>query len=228
MASRNWRDFAAAIVPTVLSGFYGERLVGVIALVADLISEGASEALKVSWLGEASSPDDALRFAAFDRNLERYPNETAAQHRARLLRAWQDWLAAGDESAIVGQLAAATFTQSVVYCQAEWLRPPETDVLGNPWWSLFWIFFPKGTHPVTAQGPICGGEFFCGGGARCGPIGIGGGAPVLVGIVQKWKPSDWVARELVFEISGSTCGTGHACGETGLVCGGECAVMGGA
>lgn len=226
MESRNWREFVGSIVPTVLSGFYGERFVGVIALLADLVSEGATEAVKVPWLAEPSSPDDALRFAAFDRNLERYPNETADQHRARLLRAWKDWQAAGDESAILGQLAAANFVGAVIYCQAEWLRPPETDVLGNPWWSLSWIFFPKGTHPVTAQGPICGSGLQCGSGVLCGPVGIGNVAKILVGIVQKWKPSDWVVRELIFEISGSTSGTAHTCGEPGLVCGGQCAAMG--
>jgi len=227
MESRNWREFVQGIVPTVFQGFYGERLVGVLALLADLISEGASEALKVPWLREPTSPDDALRFAAFDRNLERYPNESAAQHRARLLRAWQDWTAAGDESAILGQLGAAAFEGAVIYCQGEWWRPPDTDVLGNPWWSLCWIFFPRGTHPASSQGPVCGAAgLLCGGGAFCGPVGLGSIASVLVGIIQKWKPADWVVRDLIFEISGSTCGTGHTCGESALACGGECAVMG--
>ncbi len=91
IVAANWREHFAGLMPSWLSGYWGERFVGVHALMADVLSEAAAEALKARWIREDTFPLDALAAKGFDRNLPRYPYETDAQYKARLDAAWATW-----------------------------------------------------------------------------------------------------------------------------------------
>jgi hypothetical protein len=131
---RNWIEYCAERVPPRLRRQFGEAFVGIMATTANLISRGAAEALRASWIAESSSPDDALPFAGSMRNLLRYAGESAAAYRARLLNAWNTWQLAGDEQSINGQIAAAGLNGSVLF------QPGHPGPNQEPsYWSQFWI-----------------------------------------------------------------------------------------
>jgi hypothetical protein len=168
----------------------GQRLMGSLAmLLGDSNAEGLRQAVRASWVGDNDTgpAEDALAAAGAELSLPRYPNETWAQYHARLQRAWDDWPYAGHETSIVGQLEAAGFPGAVIYHASEW---PLTGL--EDWWSQFWVFFPAGTHTVTAQGPAYG-SFSWGDGSSYGPLGISPENLLAIrSIIQKFKPARWI------------------------------------
>lgn len=215
MALVNFRDLIERISPPWLAAENAAGFVGVVfALVGDTIAEGAELAARAPWLLEATSPDDVLPLIGDERRMPRYPSETAAQYRARLHGAWNAYSFGGDESAIITQLEAAGFVGVRIYDPGNWERGP------SGYSTQFWVWFPEGSHPITAQGPICGAGPVCGDGSICGPVGITPAQLRAVrSLVRKWKSSRWICRQLIFEVTGPTCGTGHLCGD-GSICGG--------
>lgn len=212
----NYRTWFARILPRrPFGGFFGERLGGVFALFADFLSEGMRQSTRASWIGDDVGPaPDGLKPAGNELSMPRYPVETAAQYEARLERAWEDWPFAGDESVLVAQLAAAGFPGAQIKTPLEWpTRPP----VG--YWSQFWVFFPAGTHSVTAAAPIVG-SFIVGDGTVLGASGI---TPAQIytlrALVKKFKPGHWICRGFVFEVAGWTIGDGHTVGGPGLTIG---------
>jgi hypothetical protein len=223
-----WRSYLARLVPQWLGKYWGERLVGANGLMADIVSEGASEALRASWLRESTSPDDVLPLVAQERMLERYPSETAATHRERLINAWFTWEGAGHETSIEGQFAAAGFPGVVVYSHREIDRGPST-----PWqpdvdhYTRFWVFFPESSnHGVTGDGPAYG-SFSYGDGSLYGISGITEEQAALIRrVIGKFKPFKYICVEIIFEITGLTCGvTPLLCGDPEAICGGTQAIM---
>lgn len=196
----------------------GERLLGTLCgLTSDFIAEGLRQAVRASWIGAADTgpANDALAPGGSELSLPRYPNETWQQYHARLQRAWADWVQAGHESSILGQLAAAGFSGALILHTADTVN-----------WSRFWVFFPAGTHSVTAPGPEYG-DFVWGDGSTYGPIGITpDNLQAMRAIIKKFKPGHWVCSGIVFELSGFSYGTGHTYGESGLVWGGETITVG--
>jgi hypothetical protein len=204
--------------PTWLLEQFAEGFVGAtLELVADAASETMSQSWLMSWLLEPTSPDDALPFVGSERRMPRYPGETLANYRLRLWDAWSAYAFGGSKKAIEDQLRIAGFPGRVLY--------------GGPYqqsnyYSQFWIWFPQGTHTVTAPAAPWG-SFNWGDGTLWGPSGITTEQlNALIDLVKKWKHSQWICRALVFEISGWSWGTGHVWGEPGLVWGGESAVIG--
>lgn len=210
-------------LPRVFRSGFGERLVGVFALMFDLLAEGTRQAVRAAWVGDRviGPAADALPDLGDQRSLPAYPTETFDQHHARLQRAWIDWPAAGDESSILGQLAAAGFPGAVIYT-----KQSHPTMFASSDWSQFVVFYPLGTHTVTAPGPLWG-AFLWGDGTAYGPVGITLEAlNTIRSIVRKFKPGHWRCDGIIFEISGWTYGTGHTWGEVGLVYGGEIARVG--
>lgn len=223
-------DFIKTIVPTVLRTEPGRRFVGVMSLTTSMLAESYREAVRASWIGDSKIGPayDALSLAGSETSLPRYLNETWDQYHARLQRVWEDWPHAGVESSILGQLDAAGFPSGVFYSALPWgwpTRPPlnwPDEVAPEEfWWSKFWIFFPAGTHSVTADGPIAGDGHNAGDpGLVAGPVGITGAQMKTIRmIVGKFKPGHWRGFQVVFELEGPTAGTGHLAGEPGLVAG---------
>src|SRR6185436_9916598 len=87
------------------SGWFGV-LVG---LTGDTAGEAWSLCARMHLLADPESPDDILPIAARDRRLPRYPLESAAQHRARLIDAWNIYKGGGSEESIATQLRAAGY-----------------------------------------------------------------------------------------------------------------------
>lgn len=196
MAFRTFRSFIAAVSPTVLRGFYGQRLGGAIALLKDYVAEACRQAVRASWIGDTPGNGpayDALSPAGNELSLPRYPVETWPQYHARLQRAWSDWPFAGHETSILGQLTAAGWPGAEIqYVE---------DFPGyENWWSQFVLFFPFGTHPVTGA-PEYGG-FIWGDGTFWGVVGLSFvEMQTIRGIVRKFKPGHWVCRAIGFELS---------------------------
>lgn len=203
----------------------GKRLMqGTLGLVVgDKLVEGARQAVRAGWVGDTDTgpAEDALGLAGGEVSLPRYPSETAEQYHARLQRAWEDWQYAGHESSIIGQLEAAGFPGAEIYYASDWPTSGLVD-----WWSQFWVFYPAGTHTVTAPGPDIGG-FTVGDGTTLGPVGISpANLLAMRSIIKKFKPTHWICSGLIFEISAWTMGAGPLIGDPGLLVGGEVATVG--
>lgn len=231
MASNYREFFATALSPRWARGYFGERWMGVKALLLDVIAEGFSEALRAPDLYRSDITDDALDLAGGNRNMERYATETAAQYLARLKTAWTTWKTATSVAAIETQLTLAGFASARVYtpkrshpvtgaAHGDWLRPPFTHpVTGASWWSRFWIFVPEGSWtygpvPVCgAVGLVASSSVLCGTGASVATVST------LRGIAKKWRAAHIVCLRIILEENAPTCGTGLVAGG-GVICGG--------
>jgi hypothetical protein len=219
----NYRAFFERIVrQRIARTEVGQRLIGTCALVFDNTMESVNHALRSAWVGDSLGPSpDALVYAGEEHSLPRYPRESQAQYEARLQRVWDDWPYAGHETSLAEQLEAAGFPGAEFYYASDW---PTTGLAD--WWSQFWVYFPSGTHSVTAVAPEWG-SFAWGDGTAYGPVGISfEDLDAMRRIIKKFKPAHYICGGIVFEISGWTYGTGHTWGEPGLVWGGESAVTG--
>lgn len=164
-------------------------------LTGDLIAEGMTAATRMPWLKDPNSPDDVLPLIANERGLQRYPGETPASHRTRLVKAWDSYSFAGSATEIEAQLAAYGYPGKVTFF------PGRDGPFGQlaPYWSQFWLTFPTGTHPVTSEGPPWD-SFNWDDGHVWGPVGYTPEfAATLHAIVNKWKPVQWICRGFIFE-----------------------------
>lgn len=194
----NYRQWVARLTQGigVLKDGLGAGFIGVVhGLMADITAEGASRAVRSPWLTVSDQPDDALALIGKERSLPLYPRETIAQYRARLKSAWSIYQFGGDESSIAGQLQAAGF--GLCYTIDPW-----NGVLTvSGYWSHFTVWI--GTHTVTAAGPPYG-SFAWGDGSRYGPVGLTlEDANTIRAIIAKWKPVDWICRDIRFDLGGS-------------------------
>jgi hypothetical protein len=174
------------------------RLFGVsFGVIPDIISQAQDEAFFQPCLLMPYSQDDFLPYSAYERSLPRYPSETAASHRARLHDAWRTWAEdAGNPDGLINQLTSC----GVVVSNIITYLPPGGDLSrGIPvfppstqWWSQFSIIITTG-EGSGSQGAI--------------PYpGWTGGASTIVSqdlinsaqsIISKFKPVDWVCREII-------------------------------
>lgn len=181
------------------AGFFGVLF----GLGGDLVNESLAACLRMPWLAEKKSPDDVLPLVGIERRMPRYPNETAAKYRARLLAAWDAYQFAGDESSIESQLAAYGYPGKVSFF------PGLDGPFGQPapYRTQFWLTFPTGTHPVTSDGPPWD-SFNWDDGHTWGPVGYTPEfAATLHAIVNKWKPVDWICRGFIFNLGTATWDT---------------------
>lgn len=211
-------------VPRVLATGFGEKLSQTLALMFDLTLAGAVQAVRAAWAGDRRQVGpaiDALGLIGEQRSLPRYQIETWDQHHTRVQRAWVDWITAGDESSIVGQLAAAGFPGAII-----WAQPDHPSAFVSTDWSQFIVLFPIGSHPVTAIAPDWG-SFDWGDGTLFGPVGITQAQLATIrAIIRKFKPGHWRCTEIHFHISGWVYGLGHTWGEASLEYGGVIARVG--
>lgn len=207
MASTYREFFATALSPRWARGYFGERWMGLKALLLDVIAEGFSEALRAPDLYRDAITDDALDLDGYDLNMPRYATETAAQYLARLKTAWATWQSAGSKTAIETQFTLAGFTATVytpkrthpVYGtpHGEWVRPPYTHPIdGTLWWSRFWVVI-DGPHPQPYSWPKWGtftwGAFTWGFSNASGFVDL---QSILRGIVRHWKAAHIVCQEI--------------------------------
>lgn len=170
----------------VLCGDTGNRL-----------AQGLSIAVRMPLLKDSESPDDVLPLIGDERTMPRYPIETPAQYRARLISAWDTFGAIG-EPTIPAQFALAGYPGVQIQ-----FKPAELGPNGEaaPYWSQFWLYFPHSSgHPVTTDGAHWG-SFNWGDGTLYG-LGVTIDFYVLIhGIVRLFKPSRWICRGFIFELA---------------------------
>jgi hypothetical protein len=193
-------------------GEYGAKFTATIGLLFDELVQMAFDALRAPWLQETNGPAyDALRPLGQEMSIPQFPEESWLQYRSRLRDGWLTWSRAGSADIICEQLELAGFPGAVWY---RWTADGSV--------TEFQIFFPAGTHTVTASGPIIGSGWLIGDGTIIGPVGITRTQmDTIRGIINLWKPHNWICRKVKFEISGWTIGDGSIIGEPGLVIGGE-------
>jgi len=140
MATLTNREWIESRLPTWFKKKLGvaPRFIGAMALMADGLIQGVVEGVKARSL--YIGPDDALPRAGRDSSLPRYPNETPASHRARLVKRWDDWPQAGTELGLLSQYlgfqALAELKENV-----DW----NWDGVAAKW-SRFWITIPQPHH----------------------------------------------------------------------------------
>lgn len=100
----NFRNLAAQLAPTYLSGPWGTKWLYTHAIIFDTIAEAASFA---AMCGNPSrSPTDGLPWLQLDRQIDPGPHEPEASVRARLAQ-WLDlWVVAGSQRAILRALGS--------------------------------------------------------------------------------------------------------------------------
>ena len=191
-------------------GFYGSRYMATLGLLWDMIAQIATDAFRAPLHQIENGPAyDALRYLGNETSMPQYPFESWLQYRSRLRTDWDTWSKAGDETTIVDQLALAGRPGAQIFRFSE-----------NGSWSEFVVFYPYGSHPVTADRTV--GSFTVGDGTTVGVAGIT--AEELTGykdLIKHWKPARWKCPWIIWEMSGWTVGTGHLVGEVGLVVGGS-------
>lgn len=107
MAFTTIRDYIEQIAPPWLRRFWGRRMVGVIqGFMGDASLEAATQGLQGPWLRSGFQPPDALPLVGVERRMPRYPSDTDITYRNRLGEAWDTWIRAGNEFAVIGQLNA--------------------------------------------------------------------------------------------------------------------------
>lgn len=205
-----WQTTGDAVTPGLspprLRGRWGSALMRVFGAVKDAIADAAKAAVKARLVELA--PDDALAWIGRERNVERYPGETNAGYRARLLAAWETWFAAGTAAGLVAALGAAGFSSVGVYdtrtAPPWWVGawPPNgDDAMPAATWSRFWIVIET-PHPWALRRWGEGGSW---GelGADGTPLTWGSTATVrevalVRSIIRKWKAAhERCARVLV-------------------------------
>lgn len=200
----SYRDLEFVRVPTVLRGEAASALVGVLMLGFDLTAQAFTHAFRGPLSEEPEGPAfDGLPLLGQETSLPRYPAENWSQHRARVNRAWDDWPLAAGVPVMVAQLAAAGFPNAEIrYYESE----PGPKGEPAPYYSQFWVYLPKGSHPVTGPG-VPWGSFLWGDGTTWGPTGITYAQIfTLRSIIAKWKPGQWVCRGIQFQLSSSRWG----------------------
>jgi len=194
-----FRDYVASVLPRPFAQRLSAGFFGVLhGFTGDTLADGMSIAARMALLKDPMSPDDVLPLIGDERGMPRYPIETPAQYRARLISAWEAYRFAGSEGTIVQQFALAGYPGVTIYFDPAALGP---NGEAAPYWSQFWIRFPYSSgHPVTSPGTNWG-AFNWGDGTVYG-VGVSTGFYALIhGIVRKWKPSRWICRGFKFELA---------------------------
>ena len=207
-----WRRFVFDRSTSIFRAYWGSRFMGTIGWLFDKLGISMLDAVQAPWLQMDDGPAyDALRPLGQEQSMPQYPIEDWVTYRNRLRTVWQIWPYAGDERAIIDQLAAAGRPGAQIF------RFSETGS-----WSDFVVFYPAGSHPVTGSKNYGASGNYGDSGLTYGVDGIT--AEELVSykeLIKHWKPARWKCPWIIWEIRGSTYGTGHTYGEAGLTYGGE-------
>jgi len=150
---RDFREYAKSLAPFFLSYVMGEKLVGWIGLMSDLLVEGAQQATLAGSQFSTMFPPDALALVGSERHLPQYPGESYDQYFARVWGAWEIWEQAGSDIGIIAQYAAYGATCEVIN---NW----DWDWDGHPEKSRTWHMLTDhgiGAPLVLGDGHILGG-----------------------------------------------------------------------
>lgn len=185
-------------VPGCAKRSWGGPLWSTFCLLADVCADMHFRAAQAGLISSPLSPDDVLGLVGKERGgLFKYPVESYAQFRARLLIARETWDEAGFQTAILGQLAAAGFAGATLEYHADRLGPRGETA---PYRSQFWVRFPPGL--ITGDGAQWG-EFTWGDGTIWGAhmLSLEHYLTILA-IVDKFRDAQSICHGFIFEIEG--------------------------
>jgi len=207
--AQNFREYLDTLLAGVgyLRGYWGSRLRGAVATLADLVAEGTREAVHARWT--RACHDDALGEIGASRAMPRYPGEAVPQYRARLREAFDSHAQSGTSIGLANELNIFGLVGARVFEDWQWHRPPQ------PWWSQGWIWMPAGSHSVAPSTLVFGGGGVAGTGLVTGLTGISvAEVDGVRRLVRARKRASFVFREMIFEL------TGHVTFGTGVITGG--------
>ncbi|MFO0559074.1 MAG: phage tail protein [Polyangiales bacterium] len=138
-----YAKFQADCAPPALQHPRWRQLIETWARSKDAVSDAVKDAMRCMLVGEC--PEDALSLHAAERRLERFPNETAAQHRQRMLDVWKSFQYLGTTKGLEAALSQLNFGAARIHPAAgpapswwvgEW--PPPSEGAKPPQWPGAW------------------------------------------------------------------------------------------
>jgi len=167
----------------------------VFGLVGDVCAHVLTFCCRGRLLRDPGVASDAVQELAWERGLPRYNEESSASHVQRLAVAWEAYRLPGTV-AIKRQLALSLECEETdisIYDAAQW--PSEPPVGPR---SQFWVVVAAGAHPfdVPRWGDLEWGSFVWGIGATRAQTDW------IRALVRKWKPVQWVCRQIRFDVGG--------------------------
>jgi hypothetical protein len=181
-------------------GESGGGFVGVcFSFIADVAGHFWTFANRGALLKDRYVAPDVLPKFAWERGMPGYDGETTRQHADRMADAWNAYTYPG-RPAIQEQLSYFGFGDSVaIYDAYEW--PTEPPVGPK---SQFWVVVPEGDH--TYRELIIGtGDAVIGDDTFIGIAGITAAQMTAIkALIHKWKPVQWVCREIRFDLGGGS------------------------
>ena len=202
----NFRGFAFNNSPAWLRAFFGERFIGLTeGLGADLLAEGATEAIKAPWLRSDTSPNDALPSVGTERDIPKAPAETNPQYRARLLDAWRLWEQAATQPFAANALAPFGVDPGSVLLIPDYAWNPDP---ASTHWSRWWLVLsPPLPWTLAIWGGIPPGNW------GQGAWTWGTNAPqedifAIIRFLCKWKSAHEIGVEVILDFGGHVWGVG--------------------
>lgn len=196
----NYRTMTAQLTAgvQVARAFFGERLLGVQALVFDLLAEGARQSLFQHMPGHPQQAPDSVSQSGSDAGLFRYRGETDASWKSRVANPWPEHEQSGTD---INLLREIDEWGGIVY--------PATWVAGQCYLlessgGRFTLFIPAGLVPWGPKPKFGSGKRF-GDGTLYGVTASGEDVATLRRIVRKWKPSRSKASAVII-VSGVVYG----------------------
>jgi hypothetical protein len=181
-----WREYAELIGPPWSKRYWGQRFwLGLLGYIGDLVAEAGAQAVRAHMLREDSSPGDALPPIGNERQMPRYPAETNANYRARLIDAWDAWQGAGTNPGIVSQYNAYGLSNVVVRSFHDGWGFENPPVMSR--WSRFVVIIEQ-PHPWSTSYTYGSGILY-GTPITFGSTATPDEAETVKAIALKWKPA---------------------------------------
>ena len=148
----NHVDFLFRLLPAWLQTVNGLKLATGFGSVLDSYWERAKSAAMCAL--PLFCPDDALYWHAINRGVERWPGESVASWRSRIVSAPKDMLWVGTDRGVIGALAPLGMTAVIVrdagiaYAGGTWISSPWVHD-GTSQWARQWVIVTG--HPWTLE-----------------------------------------------------------------------------
>lgn len=137
----SYAKFQADSAPPAMQHPRWRELIETWASSKDAVSDAVKDALRCMLVGEC--PEDALSLHAAERRLERFPSETAEQHRRRMVDVWKTFVYLGTSKGLVAAIGQLQFGSAQI-CSAAGSAPS--------WWAGDWPPPSEGPRPPRWAG----------------------------------------------------------------------------